>query len=79
VAFLPSVYLSGLLFPIEGMPEAARYLSLVLPITYYLRIVRGIVLKGSGLDALWADIWPLAAFGAVIFFLSVLRFRKSLD
>jgi ABC-2 type transport system permease protein len=79
VAFLPSVYLSGLLFPIDGMPEPAQYLSLILPITYYLRIVRGIVLKGIGLDALWPDIWPLAAFGAVIFSLAVLRFRKSLD
>jgi ABC-2 type transport system permease protein len=44
-----------------------------------LRIIRGIVLKGTGLADLWPDVWPLIAFGAVIFTLSVLRFRKSLD
>ena len=79
LTFLPSVYLSGLLFPIEGMPEAAQYLAHVIPLTYYLRIVRGIILKGVGLDVLWPSLLPLVAFGAVVFTLSVLRFRKSLD
>ncbi len=79
LAILPSIYLSGLLFPLEGMPEPAQYLARILPITYYLRILRGIVLKGVGLGDLWSDIWPLLAFGAVIFSLSVVRFRKSLD
>ena len=50
LTFLPSIYLSGLLFPIEGMPVAAQYLASVIPLTYYLRVVRGIVLKGIGLD-----------------------------
>jgi len=79
LAILPSIYLSGLLFPLEGMPEPAQYLARVLPITYFLRIVRGIVLKGIGLGELWPEVWPLVAFGVVIFTLSVLRFRKSLD
>ncbi|MBI3456329.1 MAG: ABC transporter permease [Candidatus Rokubacteria bacterium] len=79
LAILPSIYLSGLLFPIEGMPEAAQYLALILPITYFLRIVRGIVLKGIGLAELWPDVWPLVVFGVVIFSLAVVRFRKSLD
>ena len=79
LAILPSIYLSGLLFPIEGMPEPAQYLAHILPITYFLRILRGIVLKGIGLDQLWPDVWPLVVFGVVIFTLSVLRFRKSLD
>jgi ABC-2 type transport system permease protein len=79
LAILPSIYLSGLLFPLEGMPAPAQYLSHILPITYFLRIIRGIVLKGTGLGQLWPDIWPLVAFGVVIFTLSVLRFRKSLD
>lgn len=79
LTFLPSIYLSGLLFPIEGMPEAAQYLAHVIPLTYYLRIVRGIILKGVGLDFLWPSLLPLLAFGAVVFTLSVLRFRKSLD
>jgi ABC-2 type transport system permease protein len=79
LAILPSIYLSGLLFPLEGMPEPAQYVARILPITYFLRIIRGIVLKGTGLADLWPDVWPLIAFGAVIFTLSVLRFRKSLD
>ncbi len=79
LTFLPSIYLSGLLFPIEGMPKGAQVLAHVIPLTYYLRVVRGIVLKGVGLDALWPQLWPLVIFGAVVFTLSVLRFRKQLD
>lgn len=79
LTFLPSVYLSGLLFPIEGMPEGAQYLAAVIPLTYYLRIVRGIVLKGVGLPELWPSVLPLVVFGVVVFTLSVLRFRKQLD
>lgn len=79
LTFLPSIYLSGLLFPIEGMPRGAQYLAHVIPLTYYLRIVRGIILKGVGLDYLWPNLLPLIAFGSVIFTLSVLRFRKQLD
>lgn len=79
LTFLPSIYLSGLLFPIEGMPPAARWLAAVIPLTYYLRIVRGIVLKGIGLEYLWPELLPLILFGAVVFTLAVLRFRKQLD
>ena len=79
LTFLPSIYLSGLLFPIEGMPKGAQVLAHVIPLTYYLRVVRGIVLKGVGLESLWPSLWPLALFGAVVFTLSVLRFRKQLD
>jgi ABC-2 type transport system permease protein len=79
LAILPSIYLSGLLFPLEGMPEPAQVLARILPITYFLRVIRGVVLKGTGLPELWPDIWPLGVFGAVIFTLAVLRFRKSLD
>ena len=79
MTFLPSIYLSGLLFPIEGMPPGAQYLAAVIPLTYYLRIVRGIVLKGIGVGYLWPQVLPLVAFGAVVFTLSVLRFRKQLD
>jgi ABC-2 type transport system permease protein len=73
------IYLSGLLFPLEGMPEPAQYFARILPITYFLRVIRGIVLKGIGLADLWPDVWPMVAFGAAIFTLAVLRFRKSLD
>jgi ABC-2 type transport system permease protein len=79
MTFLPSIYLSGLLFPIEGMPAGAQYIASIIPLTYYLRIVRGIILKGIGMEFLWPSLWPLVAFGAVVFTLSVLRFRKQLD
>ncbi|OLC54720.1 MAG: transporter [Candidatus Rokubacteria bacterium 13_1_40CM_4_69_39] len=79
MTFLPSIYLSGLLFPIEGMPQGAQYIASIIPLTYYLRIVRGIVLKGIGVEYLWPSVLPLVAFGAVVFSLSVLRFRKQLD
>jgi ABC-2 type transport system permease protein len=79
LTFLPSIYLSGLLFPIEGMPRGAQYLASVIPLTYYLRVVRGIVLKGIGLEYLWPQLVPLIVFGAVVFTLSVLRFRKTLE
>jgi ABC-2 type transport system permease protein len=79
LTFLPSIYLSGLLFPIEGMPAAAQYLASIIPLTYYLRVVRGIVLKGIGLDYLWPSLLPLIAFGATVFTLAVLRFRKTLE
>jgi ABC-2 type transport system permease protein len=79
LAILPSIYLSGLLFPLEGMPVPAQYLARALPITYFLRVIRGIVLKGIGIRLIWPDVWPLVVFGVVIFTLSVLRFRKSLD
>lgn len=79
LTFLPSIYLSGLLFPIEGMPPGAQLLAHVIPLTYYLRIVRGIILKGIGLEYLWPEVATLALFGAVVFTLSVLRFRKTLE
>lgn len=79
LTFLPSIYLSGLLFPIEGMPWGAQYLAAGIPLTYFLRIVRGIVLKGVGFGYLWADLVPLLVFGAAIFSLAVFKFKKQLD
>jgi ABC-2 type transport system permease protein len=79
MTFLPSIYLSGLLFPIDGMPLGAQWLAAIIPLTYYLKVVRGIVLKGIGIEYLWPEVLPLAVFGAVVFTLSVMRFRKQLD
>ncbi len=79
LTFLPSIYLSGLLFPIEGMPTGAQYLASIIPLTYFLRIVRGIILKGIGFGDLWPSLLPLLAFGVVIFSLAVIKFRKQLD
>jgi len=79
LTFLPSIYLSGLLFPIEGMPAGAQYLAAIIPLTYFLKIVRGIILKGVGFEYLWPSLVPLMIFGAVVFSLAVLKFRKQLD
>src|SRR5437762_3081336 len=65
LTFLPSIYLSGLLFPIEGMPPGAQVLASAIPLTYYLRVVRGIVLKGIGLEYLWSQLLPLLVVGIV--------------
>lgn len=72
------VLLSGFMFPIENMPPAVQAVSYLLPVRYFLRIIRGIFLKGSDLQILWPEIWPLAVFGLVIMSLSVWRFRKQL-
>jgi ABC-2 type transport system permease protein len=79
LTILPSIYLSGLLFPLEGMPEPAQWLAGLLPLTYYLKIIRGIILKGIGVGHLWTEILALVAFGAAMFTLSVLRFHKSVE
>ncbi|MBI4499131.1 MAG: ABC transporter permease [Chloroflexi bacterium] len=75
---LPSILLSGFVFPREAMPLPLHDLGYLIPLTYFLKILRGIVLKGVGLDALWGEVWPLALFGVVVFTLSALRFRKQL-
>lgn len=75
---LPGIYLSGLLFPIEGMPPIGQVLAHLMPLTYYLQILRGILLKGIGISYLWPQLLILAAFGAVVFTLSVVRFQKKL-
>jgi len=77
--FLPSILLSGFMFPFEGMPLAAQNVAEVLPLTHFVRMVRGIVLRGATLADVSREIWPLAAFFAVTMAASVLRFRKRLD
>lgn len=75
---LPSILLSGFVFPREAMPLPLHDVGYLIPLTYFLKIVRGIMLKGVGLDALWGDVWPLCLFGLAVFTLSALRFRKQL-
>lgn len=79
LVILPSVLLSGFMFPREAMPVAAQWIGGAIPITYYLRILRGILLKGTGLEAFWRDGLSLVAFAVVLVVFSALRFRKSLD
>jgi ABC-2 type transport system permease protein len=77
--FQPFFLLSGFAFPIRNMPEPIQYLTLLNPVRYFMEIVRGLFLKGSGVDVLWPQMLALAVFGVVILTLSSLRFRKRLD
>ncbi len=77
--FLPSILLSGFMFPFRGMPEWAQAIGSVLPLTHYLRIVRGILLKGSGLPDIAPELWPLLAFLVVAMIVGVKRYRQTLD
>jgi ABC-2 type transport system permease protein len=77
--FLPSILLSGFMFPFRGMPAWAQVVGEALPLTHYLRIVRGILLKGSGLAEVWGEIWPLAAFLAVVLAVALKRFSRTLE
>ncbi len=76
---LPAVMLSGFAFPFMGMPAWARWIGEVLPATHFLRIVRGILLKGNGASEIWPDVWPLALFTLGAAAIALLRFRKTLD
>ncbi|GAB4418691.1 MAG: hypothetical protein Kow002_05790 [Anaerolineales bacterium] len=75
---MPSFILAGLLYPRENMPWIAYYAGYLLPVTYFLEIVRGIMLKGVGFLTLWNWIWPMAVFSIVVFFASVFMFRKRI-
>jgi ABC-2 type transport system permease protein len=77
--FLPSLLLSGFAFPFRGMPVWAQVVGEVLPLTHFLRVVRGILLKGNGLVDVAPEIWPIALFAAVALIIAVNRYRQTLD
>ncbi|MBU6297073.1 MAG: ABC transporter permease [Alphaproteobacteria bacterium] len=77
--FLPSIMLSGFIFPFHGMPQWAQWIGEVMPITHFLRIVRGILLKGDGFGEIWPDVWPMILFLFVAGTIAVRRFRRTLD
>lgn len=77
--FLPSVLLSGFMFPFRGMPVWAQTIGNMLPATYYIRVVRGILLKGSDVSALWPHIWPLLLFMVLITLFAMKLYRRTLD
>jgi ABC-2 type transport system permease protein len=77
--FLPSIMLSGFMFPFAGMPRLVQWLAEILPLTHFLRLIRGIMLRGAGLWELWPDVLALVAFTAVMMTAAILRFRKRLD
>jgi ABC-2 type transport system permease protein len=79
VLMLPMIYLSGLIFPIENMPRPIQSVTYAIPLRYYAEIIRGIFLRGSGLDVLWPQALTLLLMGAAIMGVAALRFRKRLD
>ena len=76
---MPMIYLSGFAFPIENMPRAVQYLTYLIPLKYFIIILRGIVLKGIGLSSLWRETLILFAMGVTLLFISANRFSKKLE
>ena len=76
---LPNILLSGFMFPREAMPEPAQWIGAALPLTYFLEVMRGILLKGTGLRLLWPEALALVGFSVGLIGLSVVRFRKSVE
>ncbi len=77
--FLPSMLLSGFMFPFRGMPGWAQMIGEALPLTHFLRIVRGVLLKANGWAEIWPEAWPIALFGLVIMAIGLRTFRSTLD
>ena len=77
--FLPSLLLSGFMFPFFGMPRWAQWIGEVLPLTHFIRIARGILLKGNGIQQALTDLWPITLFMVLVITLGVKRYRQTLD
>jgi ABC-2 type transport system permease protein len=77
--FLPSLLLSGFMFPFRGMPKWAQAIGEAFPLTHFLRIVRGILIKGNGLEYIAGELWPIALFTVVALTIGVKRYRQTLD
>ena len=76
---LPSILLSGFMFPFDGMPRAAQLLAELLPLTHFVRLIRGVLLRGEALMAMSHELYALLAFVAVALLAATLRFKKRLD
>jgi ABC-2 type transport system permease protein len=76
---LPSILLSGYIFPFRGMPVWAQVIGSAMPVTYFMRIARGILLKGNNFAEIWPNFWPLFAFMVVITTLAMRRYKRTLD
>jgi ABC-2 type transport system permease protein len=79
LTFLPQILLSGFMFPFDGMPRPVQWLAEGFPLTHFVRIIRGIMLRGAGLPEVAHDLWPLGVFFLVTMTLATVRFRKRLD
>jgi ABC-2 type transport system permease protein len=77
--FLPGILLSGFMFPFRGMPGWAQVIGSVVPMTYFNRLSRGILLKGNTFPDLWPDLWPLLVFTLVVMLIAVRTYRRTLD
>jgi ABC-2 type transport system permease protein len=77
--FLPSMLLSGFMFPFRGMPAWAQFIGEALPLTHFLRVLRGIMLKGSGLGEIWHSLWPLALITVLVSAVALRRYQTTLD
>ena len=77
--FLPSMLLSGFMFPFRGMPNWAQDIGEALPLTHFLRVVRGVLLKGNGWPEIIPETWPIALFGLVVIAIGLRTFRSTLD
>jgi len=77
--FLPSILLSGFMFPFRGMPAWAQVIGEVFPLTHFLRVVRGIMLKGADFSEVAASVWPLALILAVVSVAALKRYQRTLD
>ena len=76
---LPSIFLSGFIYPVAAMPRVLQFVSLAIPLRYYLIVVRGIVLKGVGMPALWPEVIALSIFAVLVITSAATRFKKRLD
>jgi ABC-2 type transport system permease protein len=76
---LPSILLSGFMFPFRGMPVWAQWLGEVIPVTHFLRVVRGALLKGQGIEDMWRELLALVAFVCVVTAMAMARYRRTLD
>jgi len=79
MTLLPAIFLSGFFFPVEAMPKVLQWISLLLPLRYYLVIIRSLMLKDIGISALWPNVVALAIFGLALMTAASLRVRKRLD
>jgi ABC-2 type transport system permease protein len=77
--FMPSILLSGFMFPFDGMPRAAQYIAEVLPLTHFVRLIRGIMLRGAEITQMSVDVYALFAFAIITMSFAILRFKKRLD
>lgn len=77
--FLPGAMISGFMFPFSGMPQWAQHLGNILPITHYLRLIRGLMLKGAEIGQMWPHMWPILIFTAAAMFVAIKGYKKTLD